>query len=128
MRHPPRQTEKHEVLDMLGISVRRVATAVGLAASLGITAFAPEAHAVEYPIPYFPGEHMLVMYPDSPLRTCPSESCAVILYMPKSAGNYPGGGWVTSVIAQMPTNAFCEVNYRGWVGWTGCWRLYGIPG
>jgi hypothetical protein len=114
---------------MLGINVRRAAAAVGLAASLGLAAFAPQAHAsAEYVIPFYPGEHLLVMYPDSPLRTCPSESCSVMTYMPKSNGNYPGGGWVTSVIAQMPTNAFCKVNYRGIVGWTGCWRLQGIPG
>lgn len=114
---------------MFGMHIRRMAASVSLAASLGIIAFVPQASAsAEYTIPFYPGEHLLVMYDDSPLRTCGSESCPVILDMPKSKGNYPGGGWVTSVIAQMPTNAFCEINYRGIVGWTGCWRLYGIPG
>jgi len=115
---------------MSGINIRQVVASVGLAACLGLAAFAPQTYASagEYVIPFFPGEHLLVMYPDSPLRSCASESCPVITDMPKSKGNYPGGGWVTSVIAQMPTNAYCEINYRGIVGWTGCWRLQGIPG
>ena len=44
--------------------------------------------------------------------------------MPASKGLYPGGGWVTLTWdgSSLPGD-WCEVNWRGDIGWTGCWRL-----
>jgi hypothetical protein len=78
------------------------------------------------PNAYYPlaaGEAMLVAYANSPLRSCPADSCSVIVYMPVSQGVYKGGGYVTSVIDQNWYNPYCEVNYKNIIGWVGCWRL-----
>ncbi len=77
--------------------------------------------------PLAPGEALLVNYNSSPLRTCAANGCSVIVYMPKSQGVWPGGGYVTSVIEQNYYNPYCEVNYKGTIGWAGCWRL-ALPG
>ena len=106
------------------------------AASLGIAA--PAAHASapsvgqcspEFdpgcnPNPNFSsGEHLWVLYGNSPLRGCPSTNCGPITYMPATTSLNPGGGWVTSEANQNASAAWCIINYRGITGWTGCWRL-----
>lgn len=68
------------------------------------------------------GEKTMVMYNNSPLRTCASTSCGVRAYMPKSTSLQPGGGYATFAKDQSGPN-WCEINWRGIVGWTGCWRL-----
>ncbi len=73
---------------------------------------------------FYIGEALLVVDAPAPLRWCPSTSCEVIAWMPASKGLYPGGGWVTLTWdgSSLPGD-WCEVNWRGDIGWTGCWRL-----
>lgn len=60
----------------------------------------------------------------NPLRNAPCDNCTVEAWMPASTGVNPGQGYVTSVIAQPWAGApWCEINWKGLVGWTGCWRL-----
>ena len=48
----------------------------------------------------------------------------VMVWMPPSTGFDPGDGYVTPVVNQPWSGApWCEVNWKGIVGWTGCWRL-----
>jgi hypothetical protein len=68
------------------------------------------------------GEKTSVMYNNSPLRTCASTGCAVLAYMPKTTSLQPGGGYATFAKDQSGPN-WCEINWRGIIGWTGCWRL-----
>ncbi len=68
------------------------------------------------------GEETAIMYDNSPLRTCDSTNCAVIVYMPKTTSLQPGGGYATFAKDQSGPN-WCEINWKGIVGWTGCWRL-----
>jgi hypothetical protein len=73
--------------------------------------------------PFFTqGEKTSVMYNNSPLRTCASTGCEVLAYMPKTTSLQPGGGYATFAKDQSGPN-WCEINWRGIVGWTGCWRL-----
>jgi hypothetical protein len=89
--------------------VRRFAVTLGLAASLAMVALAPEAQVASaaYQLMWH-GETVLIAYPDSPLRSCPSKSCRVYVFMPPSTGTGLGQGWAPP---------------WGTVGWTGCWRL-----
>ena len=60
----------------------------------------------------------------SPLRNAPCDGCTIMVWMPPSTGFNPGDGYVTSVVNQPWSGApWCEVNWKGIVGWTGCWRL-----
>ena len=68
------------------------------------------------------GEKASVLYANSPLRTCANTGCGVLAYMPKTRDLQPGGGYVTFAKDQSGPN-WCEINWRGIVGWTGCWRL-----
>lgn len=68
------------------------------------------------------GEKAAVMYANSPLRTCADTSCTVLAYMPVTTSLQPGGGYVTFAKDQSGPN-WCEINWRGVIGWTGCWRL-----
>jgi hypothetical protein len=68
------------------------------------------------------GEKAAVMYANSPLRTCGDTSCTILVYMPKTTSLQPGGGYVTFAKDQSGPN-WCEINWRGTIGWTGCWRL-----
>jgi hypothetical protein len=92
------------------------------------TAQASVTPAVRVPAAFLfsPGEKLVVLYNNSPLRTCPSTSCGVIAYMPATTSLNPGGGWVTSLSYQSSSNPWCVINWRGDGGYTGCWRL-GIP-
>lgn len=68
------------------------------------------------------GEKTSIMYNNSPLRTCASTSCTVLAYMPTTTSLQPGGGYATFAKDQSGPN-WCEINWRGIIGWTGCWRL-----
>jgi hypothetical protein len=110
-------------------------TAFALAASSGLGIAAPAAHASAAAAgqcnPEFnfecatfsSGQHLRVLYGNSPLRGCPDTNCGAITYMPATTSYNPGGGWVTSEANQNASNAWCIINYRGITGWTGCWRL-----
>jgi hypothetical protein len=103
--------------------VRRVGAAVGVAAIALASPFtaASPASATDS---LYRGEALLVIYNNSPLRWCPGTNCAVMAWMPASTGYGPGGGWVTLTWdgSSLPGD-WCEVNWRGDIGWTGCWRL-----
>lgn len=71
---------------------------------------------------FWQGEKTMVMYNNSPLRTCASTGCGVLAYMPASTSLQPGGGYATFAKNQSGPN-WCEINWRGIIGWTGCWRL-----
>lgn len=66
------------------------------------------------------GEKAAVLYNNS--RSCADTSCTVLAYMPQTTSLNPGGGYVTFAKDQSGPN-WCEINWRGTVGWTGCWRL-----
>jgi hypothetical protein len=68
------------------------------------------------------GEKSAVMYANSPLRSCGNTSCTVLAHMPRTTSLQPGGGYVTFAKNQSGPN-WCEINWRGTIGWTGCWRL-----
>jgi hypothetical protein len=68
------------------------------------------------------GEKAAVMYANSPLRACGDTSCTILAYMPQTTSLQPGGGYVTFAKDQSGPN-WCEINWRGTIGWTGCWRL-----
>jgi hypothetical protein len=42
--------------------------------------------------------------------------------MPQTTSLNPGGGYATFAKDQSGPN-WCEINWRGTIGWTGCWRL-----
>lgn len=128
---------------MFPVKNRKFAAAFGLAAAsvttAGLAIAAPAAQAAtaqaglssastcnpefDPGCNFFSGEHLAVVYGNSPLRRCASTNCAVIVYMPVTKSFNPGGGWVTSEANQSPGGAWCKINYRGNTGWTGCWRL-----
>ena len=68
------------------------------------------------------GQKTAIMYDNSPLRTCGDTSCSVIASMPKTTSLQPGGGYATFAKDQSGPN-WCEINWKGNIGWTGCWRL-----
>jgi hypothetical protein len=68
------------------------------------------------------GEKSSVMYANSPLRACGDTSCTILAYMPQTRSLQPGGGYVTFAKNQNGPN-WCEINWEGTIGWTGCWRL-----
>ena len=107
--------------------LRILTAALALAASLFATSVAPAA-ASEPSAWLHAGEKMWIVYPNSPLRNCPQTDCTVMAWMPVSTSSNPGGGYVTSVINQpwavgLGYAPWCEINWKGIVGWTGCWRL-----
>ena len=118
---------------MFMMKAMKLAVTLGLAAA-GLAVAAPAAQARVTPAAqvaaastlFSPGEILWVLYGNSPLRVCPGDNCAVITYMPATTSLNPGGGWVTSEAYQNASNAWCVINYRNIIGWTGCWRL-GIP-
>ena len=115
------------------ITAKLSLTAVSLAvAGLGIAAPAAQASTtpaggcefnIECPVTFSSGQHLRVLYGNSPLRACHATSCRVIAYMPATKSLKPGGGWVTSKANQNAGNAWCIIDYRGITGWTGCGRL-----
>jgi hypothetical protein len=68
------------------------------------------------------GEKTSITVANSPLRTCDSTSCTVLAYMPVTTSLNPGGGYATFAKDQNGPN-WCEINWEGIIGWTGCWRL-----
>lgn len=83
----------------------------------------PDQFSFECESYFSAGEHLQVLYGNSPLRDCASTRCRVITYMPATRNFRRGGGWVTSEAHQNPNGAWCVINYRNTIGWTGCWRL-----
>lgn len=112
------------LLDLVRKRLARVALAAGLA-TIGMVSISstPSAFANG---PYFDGE-VLMVGNNAPLRTCPSTSCRVILHMPASTGIAPGDGYVTIIEFvgyPIESGSFCSINWKGHLGWTGCWRLF----
>jgi hypothetical protein len=68
------------------------------------------------------GEKTAITVNNSPLRNCADTSCTVLAYMPVTTSLQPGGGYATFAKDQSGPN-WCEINWKGTVGWTGCWRL-----
>jgi hypothetical protein len=68
------------------------------------------------------GEKTAITVNNSPLRNCADTSCTVLAYMPVTTSLQPGGGYATFAKDQNGPN-WCEINWKGIVGWTGCWRL-----
>ena len=103
--------------------LRTVAAALALAA-IPLISTLTTASPASASAGLYHGEALLVVDAPAPLRSCPSTSCGVIVWMPASKGLYPGGGWVTLTWdgSSLPGD-WCEVNWRGDIGWTGCWRL-----
>ena len=106
--------------------IRILATAVTLAASVLFTSIEPAAASVP-PGWMYAGQKAevgIAISSPNPLRNAPCDSCTVMVWMPDSTGFNPGDGYVTSVINQPWVGAsWCEVNWKGIWGWTGCWRL-----
>ena len=106
---------------------RILTAALVLAASLFATWVAPAA-AFEPSAWLRAGEKMCIVYPNSPLRNCPQTDCTVMAWMPVSTSSNSGGGYVTSVISRpwavgLGSAPWCEINWKGIVGWTGCGGL-----
>jgi hypothetical protein len=93
---------------------RRKLAALGLAVtSLAVVAPAVSASAYTFGA----GQHLEVLYNNSPLRSCNADFCLVMLWMPATTSMGPGGGWVTSEQNQSASNPYCLINYRGTIGW-----------
>jgi hypothetical protein len=114
---------------MRRVGIRTWVAAVAVIASLGVLAPAagaagrakpPKAHAATL---WTPGQKLLVLYNNSPLRSCAADNCLVQAYMPASTGFGAGQGWVTSEADQLDSAPWCLINWKGTTGYTGCWRL-----
>lgn len=112
---------------MLAKRLGAMAAAVALAVPL-VAIAAPEASAL--PSGWIAaGSKIGVIYANSPLRNSPQDDGTVLARMPVTTSYNPGGGYVTSVVNQpwavgLGYAPWCEVNWKGIVGWTGCWRLF----
>ena len=112
---------------MSRLRARLCVAATALAASSAAVALLPAAAGAVPPGWIYAGQKALVgiaIASPNPLRNAPCDSCTVEVWMPDSTGFNPGQGYVTSVIDQPWVQAsWCEVNWKGIWGWTGCWRL-----
>jgi hypothetical protein len=98
-------------LKIVAASATAALVAFGLAGT-----FASSASASS--LPFYVGEALTNVTHNAPLHDSPCDSCAVITTIPYF-------GWVTmgNEYTGTGTSGFCKVNWRGQVGWTGCWRL-----